>query len=112
MANIPIAIRNSVQFGGGQIVGHQPIVCCEVLAQLPDAHCMFQVKDDPQENNKPAFSNFKNIVWHTALYKLLESLVPPSKVGHWTTCGDTIDRWLWPIILILAADYEEACVVK
>ncbi|KAJ7757236.1 hypothetical protein DFH07DRAFT_868144 [Mycena maculata] len=94
LANIPIAIRNSVRFGGGQVVGHQPIV-----------------KDDPQENNKPAFSNFKNIVWHTALYKLLESLVPPSKTGYWTTFGDEIARWLWPIILILAADYEEACVM-
>ncbi|KAJ7075495.1 hypothetical protein B0H15DRAFT_925434 [Mycena belliarum] len=94
VANIPIAIRNSTRFGGGQVVGHQPIV-----------------KDDPQENGKPAFSNFKNIVWHTAFYKLLESLVHPSKVGDWTHCGDGIIRWLWPLILILAADYEEACVM-
>ncbi|KAJ6469116.1 hypothetical protein DFH09DRAFT_1111256 [Mycena vulgaris] len=91
VANIPIAIRNSTRFGGGQLVGHQPIV-----------------KDDPQENGKPAFSNFKNIVWHTAFSKLLESLVHPSKVGNWTKCGDEIIRWLWPMILILAADYEEA----
>ncbi|KAJ7440438.1 hypothetical protein FB451DRAFT_1344109 [Mycena latifolia] len=95
VANIPIAIRNSTGFGGGQLVGHQPIV-----------------KDDPKEKGKPAFSNFKNIVWHTAFYKLLESLVLPSKVGHWTTCGDGIDRWLWPKVLILAADYEEACVMS
>ncbi|KAJ7749592.1 hypothetical protein DFH07DRAFT_869219 [Mycena maculata] len=94
LANIPIAIRNSIQFGGGQVVGHQPIV-----------------KDDPNENNKPAFSNFKNVVWHTAFYKLLESLVHASKVGDWTNCGDKILRWLWPRILILAADYEEACVM-
>ncbi|KAJ6523086.1 hypothetical protein DFH09DRAFT_1421223 [Mycena vulgaris] len=94
LANIPIGIRNSTGFGGGQLVGHQPIV-----------------KDDPQEKDKPAFSNFKNIVWHTAFYKLLESLVLPSKLGHWTTCGDQINRWLWPMILILAADYEEACVM-
>ncbi|KAJ6542460.1 hypothetical protein DFH09DRAFT_1249393 [Mycena vulgaris] len=91
VANIPIAIRNSTRFGGGQLVGHQPIV-----------------KDDPQENGKPAFSNFKNIVWHIAFSKLLESLVHPSKVGNWTKCGDEIIRWLWPMILILAADYEEA----
>jgi len=69
------------------------------------------VKDDPKENGKPAFSNFKNIVWHAALYKLLESLEIPSKVGHWTTCGDGIDRWLWPRIVILAADYEEAYAI-
>ncbi|KAJ6473447.1 hypothetical protein DFH09DRAFT_891190, partial [Mycena vulgaris] len=94
LANLPIVIRNSTQFGGGQVVGHQPIV-----------------KDDPQENKKPAFSNFKNIVWHTAFYKLLESLVHASKVGDWTSCGDDILCWLWPRILILAADYEEACVM-
>ncbi|KAJ6611518.1 hypothetical protein B0H10DRAFT_2165819 [Mycena sp. CBHHK59/15] len=94
VANIPVAIRNSNQFGGGHVVGHQPIV-----------------KDDPQENNKPAFANFKNVVWHTAFYKLLESIVQISKVGNWTTCGDEILRWLWPLILILAADYEEACVM-
>ncbi|KAJ7708057.1 hypothetical protein B0H17DRAFT_1156021 [Mycena rosella] len=95
LTNIPNGIRNGVRFGGGQVVGHQPIV-----------------PDDPQENGKPAFSNFKNIVWHTAFYKLLESLVDPSKVGNWTVCGDDITRWLWPKILILAADYEEACVMS
>ncbi|KAJ6552670.1 hypothetical protein DFH09DRAFT_1496806 [Mycena vulgaris] len=94
LANLPTTIRNSIQFGGGQLVGHQPVV-----------------KDDPQENSKPAFSNFKNIVWHFAFYKLLESLAHASKVGDWTSCGDTILRGLWPRILILAADYEEACVM-
>ncbi|KAJ7456424.1 hypothetical protein B0H11DRAFT_1739288, partial [Mycena galericulata] len=94
LANIPNVIRNSTRFGGDQVVGHQPIV-----------------KDDPQENSKPAFSNFKNIVWHTAFYKLLESLAHAAKVGDWTKCGDGILRWLWPAILILAADYEEACVM-
>ncbi|KAJ7886048.1 hypothetical protein B0H13DRAFT_1889327, partial [Mycena leptocephala] len=44
-------------------------------------------------------------------YELLESLVIPAKVGDWMTCGDRTLRWLWPIILILAADYEEACVM-
>ncbi|KAJ6559821.1 hypothetical protein B0H19DRAFT_945156 [Mycena capillaripes] len=94
VANILADIRNGVGFGGGQIVGHQPIV-----------------QDDPKENHKTAFANFKNIVWHEALYKLLESIVHASKVGYWTTCGDGILRWLWPRITILAADYEEACVM-
>ncbi|KAJ7877138.1 hypothetical protein B0H13DRAFT_2235919 [Mycena leptocephala] len=88
------ATRNSTRFGGGQVVGHQPIV-----------------DEDSKEKGKPAFTNFKNIVWHTAFYKLLESLVIPAKVGDWMACGDGIPRWLWPIILILAADYEEACVM-
>ncbi|KAJ6631086.1 hypothetical protein B0H10DRAFT_1773471 [Mycena sp. CBHHK59/15] len=94
VANIPVDIRNTICFGSGQIVGHQPIV-----------------KDDPQEKDKPAFSNFKNIVWHEALYKLLESIVDISMVGQWTPCGDGVVRWLFPRILILAADYEEACVM-
>ncbi|KAJ7613491.1 hypothetical protein FB45DRAFT_1112023 [Roridomyces roridus] len=94
IANMPDEIRNTTRFGGGQVVGHQPIV-----------------PDDPEEHNKPRFANFKNIVWHAAFYKLLESLVEPAKVGDWTQCGDDILRWLWPIILILAADYEEACVM-
>ncbi|KAJ7640190.1 hypothetical protein B0H17DRAFT_1276808 [Mycena rosella] len=34
-----------------------------------------------------------------------------SKVGSWTQCGDDLRRWLWPMILILASDYEEACVM-
>ncbi|KAJ7862034.1 hypothetical protein B0H14DRAFT_2575682 [Mycena olivaceomarginata] len=94
IANIPVDIRNTTRFGGGQIVGHQPIV-----------------KDDPQDKDKPAFSNFKNIVWHEALYELLESIVDISMVGHWTPCGDGVDRQLFPRIVILAADYEEACVM-
>ncbi|KAJ7824944.1 hypothetical protein B0H13DRAFT_1918851 [Mycena leptocephala] len=94
LANVVIETRNSTQFGGGQVVGHQPIV-----------------DEDSKEKGKPAFANFKNVVWHTAFYKLLESLVIPAKVGDWMDCGDDIRRWLWPIILILAADYEEACVM-
>ncbi|KAF8145632.1 hypothetical protein K438DRAFT_2097334 [Mycena galopus ATCC 62051] len=84
LGNIRADIRNSTRFGGGQIVGHQPI---------------------------PAFSNFKNIVWHAAMYKLLETIAGISKVGHWTQCGDNLLRWLFPLVLILAADYEEACVM-
>ncbi|KAJ7715170.1 hypothetical protein B0H14DRAFT_3171311 [Mycena olivaceomarginata] len=92
VANIPVSIRNSnTQFGGGQVVGHQPVV-----------------KEDTNKNNKPAFSNFKTIVWHAVFWKLLESLVHHAKLGSWTTCEDEILRWLWPIVLILTSDYEEA----
>ncbi|KAJ6559581.1 hypothetical protein B0H19DRAFT_1069323 [Mycena capillaripes] len=48
----------------------------------------------------------------TTFYKLLESLVHPSNVGSWTECGDGQLRWHWPVILILATDYEEACVMS
>ncbi|KAF8214910.1 hypothetical protein K438DRAFT_1901905 [Mycena galopus ATCC 62051] len=91
VGNIRANIRNSTGFGGGQVVGHQPIVRLMMI-------------------QKPAFSNFKNIVWHAALYKLLETVAGISKVGHWTQCGDDILCWLFPLVLILAADYE-VCVM-
>ncbi|KAK7059887.1 hypothetical protein R3P38DRAFT_3523832 [Favolaschia claudopus] len=94
LANVVVDIRNSTRFGGGQVVGHQPIV-----------------PDDPQMRDKTSFTQFKNIVWHEAMYQLLESIVEVSKVGFWMRCGDNVDRWLWPRVLILAADYEEASVM-
>lgn len=69
---------------------------------------MFQVSDDSAESGKPGYANFKNAVWHAAFYKLLESIAIHSKTGIWTRCGDEIIRWLFPMLLILAADYEEA----
>ncbi|KAJ7934928.1 hypothetical protein B0H13DRAFT_1586945, partial [Mycena leptocephala] len=77
--------------GGGQIVGSLPVV-----------------SDDSAESGKPGYANFKNAVWHAAFYKLLESIAIHSKPGIWTCCGDEIIRWLFPMLLILAADYEEA----
>ncbi|KAF8139588.1 hypothetical protein K438DRAFT_1785548 [Mycena galopus ATCC 62051] len=95
VANIAVSVRNSNnQFGGRQVVGHQPVV-----------------KEDANENNKQSFSNFKTVVWHAAFWKLLELLVHHAKLGSWTMCGDEVLLWLWPIILILASDYEEALFI-
>lgn len=49
-------------------------------------------------------------MWHQSFYKLLESIVSHSKTGVWTDCGDGEQRWLFPVVLILASDYEEAYV--
>ncbi|KAJ7713252.1 hypothetical protein B0H16DRAFT_1810756 [Mycena metata] len=92
LGNIVVGIRNGNEWGGGQVVGSLPVV-----------------KDDTAESGKPGYVNFKNAVWHSAFYKLLESIVAHSKTGIWTQCGDGQQRWLFPVILILAADYEEAC---
>ncbi|KAJ6623311.1 hypothetical protein B0H10DRAFT_2162561 [Mycena sp. CBHHK59/15] len=93
LANMVVDIRNSNDWGGGQIVGWLPLV-----------------KEDSAESGKQRWVNFKNAVWHAAFYKLLESIVLYSKTGIWTICGDREDRWLFPFILILASDYEEALV--
>ncbi|KAJ7707650.1 hypothetical protein B0H17DRAFT_1033442 [Mycena rosella] len=94
LANIVVGIRNGNEWGGGQVVGWLPVV-----------------KEDTAESGKPGYVNFKNAVWHAAFYKLLESIVMHSKTGIWTQCGDGKQRWLFPVVLILAADYEEASVM-
>ncbi|KAF8195254.1 hypothetical protein K438DRAFT_1906569 [Mycena galopus ATCC 62051] len=94
LANMVVSIRNSSDWGGGQIVGWLPVV-----------------DEDPAETKKPGYVNFKNAVWHEAFYKLLETIVAASKTGHATECGDGMLRILYPMILILAADYEEVCVM-
>ncbi|KAJ7734783.1 hypothetical protein DFH07DRAFT_870865 [Mycena maculata] len=94
LANIAVDLRNSSDWGGGQIVGWLPVV-----------------EDDPAETKKVGYINFKHAVWHKAFYKLLETIVPISKTGSWTRCGDSRMRCLFPMILILACDFEEACVM-
>ncbi|KAJ7145390.1 hypothetical protein C8R43DRAFT_890476 [Mycena crocata] len=94
LANVVIGLRNTNNWGGGQIVGWLPVV-----------------PEDEKEKGKQGYVNFKNAVWHRAFYKLLESITLFSRTGAWVLCGDGKGRWLFPSILILAADYEETCVM-
>ncbi|KAF8895008.1 hypothetical protein CPB84DRAFT_1816018 [Gymnopilus junonius] len=65
------------------------------------------IPEDAGETGKKGYINFKRIVWHKSLYEILESIRLYGKVGYMKECGDNILRQLWPIILILSADYEE-----
>ncbi|KAJ7440387.1 hypothetical protein FB451DRAFT_1344114 [Mycena latifolia] len=94
LGNVVVGVRNGNEWGGGQVVGSLPVM-----------------KDDTAESGKQGYVNFKNAVWHAAFYKLLESIMLHSKTGVWTHCGDGKRRWLFPVVLILAADYEEASVM-
>jgi hypothetical protein len=49
----------------------------------------------------------KHVVWHEAFYKLLETIEKISKTGVWHDCADEIRRHLFPLLLILSADFEE-----
>jgi hypothetical protein len=51
--------------------------------------------------------NHKRVVWHEAFYKLLESIEEISKTGIWIDCADEIRRNIFPLVLILSADFEE-----
>ncbi|KAG1847780.1 hypothetical protein C8R48DRAFT_554850, partial [Suillus tomentosus] len=53
------------------------------------------------------FVNLKRVIWHEAFLKLLELVAQYSKSGYSHNCYDKIMHWLFPILLVLSADYEE-----
>ncbi|KAG6326821.1 hypothetical protein ID866_12268 [Astraeus odoratus] len=93
-ANLPVNVRNGDCFGGGYVVGW--------LAIVPE---------DSDEDHKHSYVNLKHVVWHRLFLKLLESIILLSKTGFAHKCFDGILHWLYPLILILSADYEEQCVM-
>ncbi|KAG2122316.1 hypothetical protein BD769DRAFT_1389778 [Suillus cothurnatus] len=50
------------------------------------------VKDDLKYKGTQQFTNFKVAVWHAAFKKVLASIIPPSKHGHWVNCWDDVSR--------------------
>ncbi|EKM76684.1 hypothetical protein AGABI1DRAFT_93876 [Agaricus bisporus var. burnettii JB137-S8] len=94
LASLPVGIRNSEGIGGGSIVGWLPIV-----------------KEETSETGKTGFVNFKTAVYHSSFKRFLTKISQFSKVGSSNKCGDEIWRFLWPLILILSADYEEFTVM-
>ncbi|EIW74668.1 hypothetical protein CONPUDRAFT_67069, partial [Coniophora puteana RWD-64-598 SS2] len=91
-ANLPAKLRNSTGPGGGQVVGWLPIV-----------------DEEDKYKGTTDWANFKNIVWHKSFEKLFESLEGYAKTGFWFKFQDGSRVWLFPIILILSADFEEQC---
>lgn len=52
----------------------------------------------------------KRVVWHEAFLEILKTIESYAKLGCMFNCADGVLRWIFPIILILSADYEEQCV--
>ncbi|KAG2142880.1 uncharacterized protein EDB93DRAFT_1241527 [Suillus bovinus] len=92
-ANLPTHIRNGEVFGGGRVVGWLPIV-----------------PEDAGEEGKLGYTTLKRVVWHESFKKLLEHATQYSKTGYSHKSHNDILRWLFPVILILSADYEEQSV--
>lgn len=69
--------------------------------------CCLQVEGESAETGKTGFVNHKNAVWHASFLELLKEVIGYTKTGIYHTCGDGIERLLYPILLILSADYEE-----
>ncbi|KAG2028914.1 hypothetical protein BDR03DRAFT_988094, partial [Suillus americanus] len=55
------------------------------------------VAEDQKHTKKKSFIDFKNAVWHSSFYQLLQSIELHSKTGYWFE------------LLILSGDYEEHC---
>lgn len=66
-----------------------------------------QVDDDAEDKGRSGWINFKRVIWHDSFYKLLETIERHSAEGCWVRCGDDVVRHIYPLIFILAADYEE-----
>ena len=79
------------------------------LARVCDKRSIHgQVGEDPEEEGKLGYTNLKRAVWHEAFIKLLDEVIQYSKTGYaYISPYDKIMRWLFPVILILSADYEE-----
>ncbi|KAF9455950.1 hypothetical protein BDZ94DRAFT_1353726 [Collybia nuda] len=92
--NLPVNIRNGKGVGGGRVVGWLPIV-----------------DEDSGETGKKAFVNHKRVVWHEAVSLILKEVAKYSRTGFTFACADEITRILYPLILILSADFEEQCVM-
>ncbi|KAK0483354.1 hypothetical protein IW261DRAFT_1549818 [Armillaria novae-zelandiae] len=87
IANLPDAIHNGKGWGGGTVVGWLPI-------------------------GKPAWINFKRVVWHKSFRKIIQSVAEYSHTGYafkLPHSGKVIV--IYPFIFILSADYEEHCMM-
>ncbi|KAF6744588.1 hypothetical protein DFP72DRAFT_1078429 [Ephemerocybe angulata] len=93
-ANFTADLRNGKGLAAGRLVGWLPIV--------PEL---------AEESGKRGFVDFKRVVWHSGFQELLATIKMYSKTGFPVRCGDGIERLIFPIILILSADYEEQCMM-
>ncbi|KAG6836215.1 hypothetical protein H0H93_010132 [Arthromyces matolae] len=93
--NLPANIVNSNGLGGAQVVGWIPVIF------NPE-----QFYDDPKERGKPEYVNFKRAVFHACYKHLLSTIEDASHVGEVYDCGGQ-KRVLYPLIYVLAADFEE-----
>lgn len=69
---------------------------------------LIQVEDDPNEKDKPSWVDFKNAVWHESTKTVLKTMVAHVKAGCSHIGGDKLLRELYPILLMISCDYEEA----
>ncbi|KAL4079739.1 hypothetical protein J3A83DRAFT_4185702 [Scleroderma citrinum] len=89
-ANLPVDIQNSQNVGGGCVVGLLPII-----------------PEDLEKEGKLGYTTLKCVVWHESTLKLFEVIIHFSKASFEHHCWDAIIWYLFPLFLILFANYDE-----
>ena len=72
---------------------------------------IFKIEEDPGEAKKAGWVDFKHVVWHSSFYEVLGTIHILSKIGFHIKCADNVVHHVFPVILILSADYEEQYVL-
>ncbi|KAH6902842.1 hypothetical protein BKA70DRAFT_1111973 [Coprinopsis sp. MPI-PUGE-AT-0042] len=93
--NLPLHIRNGNCNGCERLVGYLPIV--------GDEHS--------EDFTNKGYVNFKRIVWTDGFREVLKSVDVLSETGIRYVFYNGTSRWLYPIVLILSADYEEQSIM-
>ncbi len=109
VANLPGDIRNGSGYGGTEIVGFLPIVRLSIYASMSKLMlvCLKLQVESEAEEGKKGFTNFKRAIWHESFKILVHTVSQYAKTGYKFKCGDDVERILYPVIIILVADYEE-----
>lgn len=107
VANLPGEIRNGTGYGGTEIVGFLPIVRLSICTSMSNLMCFKLQVESEAEEGKKGFTNFKRAVWHESFKILVHTVTQYAKTGYKFRCGDDIERILYPVIIMLVADYEE-----
>ncbi|TFK20674.1 hypothetical protein FA15DRAFT_719445, partial [Coprinopsis marcescibilis] len=108
--NLPAEVRNGEGIAGGRLVGWLPVVPVRSLLSWI-LSSLYYVPGDADKSGTRRFADFKRVVWHEGFEKILESIVDYSKTGYFFQCGDGVERRVFPLVMILSADYEEQCVM-
>ncbi|KAF8152414.1 hypothetical protein B0H34DRAFT_861710 [Crassisporium funariophilum] len=123
---LPSPMQDSAEFDGGLPETEMLLSIIKRCIQEPEQHTLKDhkeiveywelaktksvgVKEDSGESGKAGYVNMKCVVWHEAFLEILKPLEQYAKLGCMYNCADGIQRWIFPIILILSADYEEQC---
>lgn len=112
IANLPVKLRNRKGVPGGtQVVGWLPVVRSDHMICFSNVTLIYsrftQIGNPEEYKEQSNWVDFKHAIWHDSFWKLLESIEHLSVTGHHVNCGDGVTRNIYPIILILVADYEE-----